>query len=77
LRVAGSGCLASIAALSGFQHATRMGYRKMDEYKERQYDIDEVTRIIRRALKIKNEDRISHRDLMETAEQIGLDPQIV
>jgi hypothetical protein len=54
-----------------------MGYRKMDEYKERQYDIDEVTRIIRRALKIKNQDRISHRDLMETAEQIGLDPQIV
>jgi len=49
----------------------------MNEYESQQYDSDEVTRIIRRALKITNEDRISHRDLMETAGQIGLDPQIV
>ena len=49
----------------------------MDKYTSQHYDSDEVTRIIRRALKISNEDRISHRDLMETAEQIGLDPQIV
>jgi len=49
----------------------------MNEFSSRQYDSDEVTRIIRRALKIENEDKISHRDLMETAEQIGLDPQIV
>ena len=49
----------------------------MNQYAARQYDSDEVTRIIRRALKITNEDRMTHRDLMETAEQIGLDPQIV
>ena len=49
----------------------------MNQKEYRQYDSDEVTRIIRRALKITNEDRISHRDLMETAGQIGLDPLIV
>lgn len=49
----------------------------MIEYESQQYDNDEVSRIIRRALKITNEDRISHRDLMETAGQIGLDPLIV
>ena len=49
----------------------------MNQKEYRQYDSDEVTRIIRRALKIKNEDRTSHRDLMETAEQIGPDPRIV
>ena len=49
----------------------------MNPYSSQQYDSDEVTRIIRRALKISNEDRISHRDLMETAQQIGLDLQVV
>ena len=49
----------------------------MNEYASRHYDSDEVTRIIRRALKIENEDKISHWDLMETAQQLGLDPQIV
>jgi len=49
----------------------------MNQDSSRQYDSDEVTRIIRRALKIETEDRISHRDLMETAGQIGLDSQIV
>ena len=48
----------------------------MSQYGPRYYDSDEVTRIIRRALKLSNEDRISHRDLMETAEEIGLDPQM-
>ena len=43
----------------------------------RQYDSDAVTRIIRRALKLNNEDTISHDELMETAGRIGLDPQIV
>jgi len=43
----------------------------------RQYDSDEVTRIIRRALKLNNEDTVSHHELMETAERIGLDSQIV
>ena len=42
-----------------------------------QYDSDQVTRIIRRALKLSNEDTISHDELMETAGQVGLDPSIV
>jgi len=49
----------------------------MNQHPSQHYDSDEVTRIIRRALKISNEDRISHPDLMETAQQIGLDPQVV
>ena len=49
----------------------------MNDLYSRQYDSDEVTRIIRRALKMNNEDKISHRDLMETATQIGLDLRIV
>ena len=49
----------------------------MKEFSSRQYDNDEVNRIIRRALKLKNDDTISHQDLIETAKQIGLDPAIV
>ena len=49
----------------------------MSEFSHQQYDSDEVTRIIRRALKLSNEDTISHNDLMETAKQVGLDPSIV
>jgi len=49
----------------------------MNQYSSRHYDSDEVTRIIRRALKLSNEETISHDELMETARQIGLDPQIV
>ena len=49
----------------------------MNEFSSRQYDNDEVNRIIRRALKLENEDTISHQDLIETARDIGLDPQIV
>lgn len=49
----------------------------MNQYASHQYDSDEVTRIIRRALKLSNEDTISHDELMETAKQVGLDPQIV
>jgi hypothetical protein len=49
----------------------------MSEFSSRQYDNDEVNRIIRRALKLENEDTISHQDLIETARDIGLDPQIV
>ena len=49
----------------------------MNQTASRQYDNDEVTRIIRRALKLSNEDTISHDELMETAKQVGLDPQIV
>ena len=49
----------------------------MNPHAPRQYDNDEVTRIIRRALKLNNEDTISHDELMETAGRIGLDPLIV
>jgi hypothetical protein len=49
----------------------------MNEFTSRQYSDDEVNRIIRRALKIKNEDRISHQDLIETAREIGIDPKIL
>ena len=49
----------------------------MSEYSHQQYDSEEVTRIIRRALKLSNEDTISHDELMETAKQIGLDSAIV
>ncbi len=49
----------------------------MNEFASRHYDNDEVNRIIRRALKLKNEDTISHQDLIDTARDIGLDPQIV
>ena len=49
----------------------------MNEFSSRQYTNDEVTCIIRRALKLDHEDKISHEDLIETARAIGLDPQIV
>ncbi len=49
----------------------------MKDFESKQYDSDEVTRIIRRALKLSSEDTISHDDLMETAKQVGLDPSIV
>jgi hypothetical protein len=49
----------------------------MSHYPSQQYDSDEVTRIIRRALKMNSDDKISHQELIETATQIGLDPQIV
>ena len=49
----------------------------MSEFTSRQYNNDEVSRIIRRALKIKQEDTISHQDLIETARDIGIDPKIL
>jgi len=49
----------------------------MNEFSSRKYSEDEVNRIIRRALKLDNEDTINHEDLIETARAIGLDPQIV
>ena len=49
----------------------------MNKFSSRQYDTEEVSRIIMRALKLKNEDTISHQDLIDTARDIGLDPQIV
>ena len=49
----------------------------MNEYSSRQYDTDEVSRIIRRALKLKRAHGISYQDLVDTAKEIGLDPQAV
>ena len=49
----------------------------MNKFSSRHYDNDEVNRIIRRALKLKNEDIVNHQDLIDTARDIGLDPQIV
>ncbi len=49
----------------------------MSENPSHHYTNDEVSRIIRRALKIKNEDSISHEDLIETARDLELDPQVV
>ena len=49
----------------------------MNEFSSQQYNQDEVNRIIRRALKIRNEDTISHQDLIETAREIGIDPKIL
>lgn len=49
----------------------------MNEFASQQYTQDEVNRIMRRALKLKNEDIISHPDLIETAREMGLDPNIV
>ena len=49
----------------------------MNQHIKHLYDDDEISRIIRRALKLSDAHRISHADLMDTARQIGLDPQIV
>jgi hypothetical protein len=47
----------------------------MNEFSSKQYSKDEVDRIIRRALKLKKEDSISHQELMDTAREFGIDPQ--
>jgi len=49
----------------------------MNEFSSQQYNQDEVNRIIRRALKLKQADTISHQDLIETAREIGIDPKIL
>ena len=49
----------------------------MSKFTSRHYDSDEVNRIIRRALKLKNAHSISYQDLVDTAKEIGLDPQTV
>ena len=40
----------------------------------RQYESDEVNRIIRRALKLEQSGAVSHNDLLETAAELGIDP---
>jgi hypothetical protein len=49
----------------------------MNEFTSRQYSNDDVNRIIRRALKLEQEETISHQDLIETACEIGIDPKIL
>ena len=49
----------------------------MNEHFRGQYTEDEVTRIIRRALKLRDLDTISHAELIETGRDIGLDSQDV
>jgi hypothetical protein len=46
----------------------------MDEFRSNKYTGDEVTRIIRRALEMKREEAVTHQDLLQTAEELGLDP---
>jgi hypothetical protein len=47
----------------------------MDEYMSRQYDTEEVNRIIRQALEFEKRDTIGHKELMETARELGIDQQ--
>jgi hypothetical protein len=42
-----------------------------------QYTSDEFNRIIRRALKLKQEDTYSYQELINTATELGLDPHTV
>ena len=49
----------------------------MNQHTSLHYENDEVTRIIRRALKLSDAHKISHTELIDTAKQIGLDPQMV
>ena len=49
----------------------------MYEFTSRQYSNDEVNRIIRCALKLEQEETISHQDLIETARETGIDPKIL
>jgi len=49
----------------------------MSEFTLQQYTNDDVNRIIRRALKLKRAHGISYQDLVDTAKEIGLDPQTV
>ena len=47
----------------------------MDDFESSKYTSEEVTRIIRRALEMKREETVSHHDLLQTAEELGLDPE--
>ena len=49
----------------------------MNEFSSQHYNSEQVNRIMRRALKIKNQDTISHQDLLETAKEMGLDPTAI
>jgi hypothetical protein len=47
----------------------------MNQFAAKQYSKDEVDRIIRRALRLKKEDSISHQELIDTAREFGIDRQ--
>jgi len=49
----------------------------MNDLSTQRYSRDEVDRIMRRALKLENEDMLSYQDLVDTAREIGLDPQVI
>ena len=49
----------------------------MSTLASRKYTSDEISRIIRRALKLKNDDTMSHQDLLDLAKELGLDSQTV
>jgi post-segregation antitoxin (ccd killing protein) len=49
----------------------------MNDFSSRKYTSDEVSRIIRRALKSKNDDITTHSDLLELAKELGLDSATV
>jgi hypothetical protein len=46
----------------------------MNESPSKQYSREQVDRIIRRALKLKKEDSITYRELVDTAKEFGIDP---
>ena len=46
----------------------------MNELPPKQYSKEQVDRIIRRALKLKKEDQITHQELVDTAKEFGIDP---
>jgi len=49
----------------------------MNDTSSCQYSSDDINRIIRRALKIKQNDSITHEDLLNTAKELGLDSQTI
>ena len=49
----------------------------MNEYASRKYNNQEISRIIRRALKLKQDDMIAHQELIETAYDLGIEPKIL
>ena len=46
----------------------------MDDQTSRKYSNEEVSRILRRALSREHDELISHDELVETAEELGIDP---
>jgi len=47
----------------------------MNEFTSKQYSKEEVDRIIRRALRLKKVDSVTHQELVDTAREFGIDPQ--